>query len=51
MKNNYQVNSTYGQGERNRTKAKNAINSRNFTLGLLMLSVFPIILIIGFILK
>ena len=41
----------YGESERNRTKAKQEENSRNFVLGLLMLSVFPIILIIGFILK
>jgi hypothetical protein len=51
MWNNHQVNYKYGESERNRTKAKNAINKRNFVLGILMISLFPLIVIIGFILK
>jgi hypothetical protein len=35
MWNNY-TNSTYGQAERNRTKAKQAIARRNFFLGLIL---------------
>ena len=36
MWNNHQVNSNYGQAERNRTIAKEKQNKRNFRLGLLM---------------
>ena len=45
MWNNHQVNSNYGQAERNRTIAKEKENKKNFRLGLLMVFV-PIFLVI-----
>jgi hypothetical protein len=39
----------YGQSERNRTLAKEAENKKNFTLGLLIISILPIICILMFI--
>jgi hypothetical protein len=51
MWNNHQVNYKYGESERNRTKAKNAIQARNFILGLLMISILPLMIIIAFIIK
>lgn len=38
----------YGESERNRTAAKEAEKKKNFTLGLLMVSIFPIICILMF---
>ena len=56
MWNNNLVNSTYGQSERNRTKAKNAERRRNMMLGIfiapaLMLGWFPLLWIISKIFK
>jgi hypothetical protein len=39
----------YGESERNRTLAKEAEKKKNFTLGLLMISILPIICILMFI--
>jgi hypothetical protein len=56
MWNNVNVSSTYGQSERNRTKAKQAIAQRNFFLGLIFLPVwvagwFPILWLLSKVFK
>jgi hypothetical protein len=51
MWNNHEVKYKYGDWERKRTKEKNAMQSRNFVLGLLMISILPLIIIVAFILK
>jgi hypothetical protein len=51
MWNNHEVNYKYGDWERKRTKAKAEQLQRNFVLGLLMISVIPVLIIIGFIFK
>ena len=46
MWNNHQVNSQYGQSERNRTLAKEKENRKNFRLGCLMILV-PVMIFVG----